>query len=35
VLIFLMLAVLLGVQKAVGEARLGRRHAASVLATGH
>ncbi len=35
VLIVLMLAVLLGVQKAVGEARLGRRHAASVLATGH
>jgi iron(III) transport system permease protein len=35
VLIFLMLAVLLAVQKAVGEARLGRRHTTNMLATGH
>ncbi len=37
VLIFLMLAVLLGMQKAVGETKLGRRVAAAapVLATGH
>jgi iron(III) transport system permease protein len=34
VLMFLILAVLLAVQKAVGEARLGRRTTA-VLATGH
>ena len=35
VLIFLMLAVLLAVQKAVGEARLGRRPAAGMIATAH
>jgi iron(III) transport system permease protein len=32
VLIFVMLAVLLGVQRAVGEAKLGRRTAAAVVA---
>jgi len=35
VLIFFMLAVLLGMQKIVGEARLGRRAAVAVPAAGH
>ena len=35
VLIFFMLAVLLGMQKLIGEARLGRRAAAAVPAAGH
>ena len=35
VLMVLMLAILLGMQALVGEARLGRRVAAGVLATGH
>jgi iron(III) transport system permease protein len=35
VLIFFMLAVLLGMQKLIGEARLGRRAAAVVPAAGN
>ncbi|MEO8134778.1 MAG: ABC transporter permease subunit, partial [Betaproteobacteria bacterium] len=35
VLIFFMLAVLLAVQKVIGEARLGRRSTTNLIATGH